>query len=409
MCDRLFKQLTSWDNIHSSNLFSIFLIFILALFVPGYGYSQTFAEGKAAYQAKDYEKALEIFRPLAEQGDSDAQATMGIMYEFGRGVPIDKKVAMEWYIKAAMQGNPNVQHDIGVKFFQGQGMKQDYEQAAYWWEQSASAGIADSQFNLALMYYRGLGIEQDYKQASKLFLAAAKQDHANAQYSLGVMYAFGQGMEKDNFQALTWFRKSAAQGAAQAQFNLGVLYENGQGLEKNLKLAREWYQRAADQGLEEARKKLAMLDAEQTAETITHPDAESLSATSANDQVAKVDPRDKTTPQSGIKAASSVKATTGIKRENWIMQQHPKTYTLQLGSVTREKDIIEFITENNLGNNAAYIEVVINGVTRFTALYGVFSTYAEAQEAIKELPVHIQKGKPWVRNFGILQDLLKQG
>jgi len=409
MCDSLFKQLTGRDNIYSSNLFCIFLIFILALFVPGYGYSQTFAEGKAAYQIKDYEKALEIFRPLAEQGDSDAQATLGIMYEFGRGVPIDKKVAMEWYIKAAMQGNPNVQHDIGVKLFQGQGMKQDYEQAAYWWEQSASAGIADSQFNLALMYYRGLGIEQDYKQASKLFLAAAKQGHANAQYSLGVMHAFGQGMEKDNFQALTWFRKSAAQGAAQAQFNLGVLYENGQGLEKNLKLAREWYQRAADQGLEEARKKLAMLDIEQTAETITHPDVESISATSANDQVAKVDPRDKTTSQSDIKAASSVKATTGIKRENWIMQQHPKTYTLQLGSVIWEKDIIEFITENNLGNNAAYIEVVINGVTRFTALYGVFSTYAEAQEAIKELPVHIQKGKPWVRNFGILQGLLKQG
>ena len=82
---------------------------------------------------------------------------------------------------------------------------------------------------------------------------------------------------------------------------------------------------------------------------------------------------------------------------------------IKILGIKEEKDIIEFITENNLGNNAAYIEVVINGVTRFTALYGVFSTYAEAQEAIKELPVHIQKGKPWVRNFGILQGLLKQG
>jgi len=409
MCNRLFKQLTSRDNIYSSNLFSIFLIFILSLSVPGYGYSQTFAEGKAAYQAKDYEKALEIFRPLAEQGDSDAQATMGIMYEFGRGVPIDKKVAMEWYIKAAMQGNPNVQHDIGVKFFQGQDTKQDYKQAAYWWEQSANAGIADSQFDLGLMYYRGLGMEQDFKQASMWFLAAAKQGHGEAQYSLGVMHAFGQGMEKDNFQALAWFRKSAAAGVAQAQFNLGALYENGQVLEKDMKLARKWYHRAADQGLEEARIKLDTLDADQTAETITQPDSESFSATSTNDEGAKVDLRDKTTPQSGIEAASSVKTTTGIKREDWIMQQHPKTYTLQLGSVTVEKNIIEFITENNLGNNAYYIEVVIDGVTRFTALYGVFSTHAEAREAIKELPVHIQKGKPWIRKFGILQGLLKQG
>ena len=358
-------------------VFTLALTLLVSLNV----HADTYEEGKAAYHAKDYQRALEILTPLAEDGNSDAQITLGIMYDYGYGVPVDQQEAVKWYIKAAKQGIPVVQHDVGVKYFQGQGVAQDYEQAAYWWEQSASAGLADSQFNLGLMYYRGHGIVQDYVKASELFFAAAKQGHGNAQYSLAVMYAFGQGVEKDYTRALTWFRKSATQGVAQAQFNLGVLYENGQGLEKDLNLAREWYSRAAIQGLPEAKKKLEALEQLETAEIIQHPDASSLPAPERN---------------------------TGIKREDWVIKQHPKTYTLQLGSVVNEEDIIKFIDENKLNEDSAYIEVEINGVTRYTAIYGVFNTYEQAKNAIKKLPGNLQQGKPWVRNFGVLQDLLKK-
>ena len=39
-----------------------------------------FAEGVAAYHRGDYETALRELRPLAEQGDADAQYNLGIMY-----------------------------------------------------------------------------------------------------------------------------------------------------------------------------------------------------------------------------------------------------------------------------------------------------------------------------------------
>jgi len=170
-------------------------------------------------------------------------------------------------------------------------------------------------------------------------------------------------------------------GDAAAQFNLGVLYENGQGLEKDLNLAQEWYRRAAVQGLPEAKKKLDALEQLETTERIQHPDVSSLPA---------------------------IESFTGIKREEWVIKQHPKTYTLQLSSVVNEEDIIKFIKDNKLDNDSAYIEVEINGVTRFTAIYGVFDTYEQAQNAIKKLPGNLQQDNPWVRNFGILQELLNK-
>jgi len=41
--------------------------------------------GAAAYDAGDYAKALSIWQPLAEKGDTQAQRGMGKLYEKGQG------------------------------------------------------------------------------------------------------------------------------------------------------------------------------------------------------------------------------------------------------------------------------------------------------------------------------------
>ncbi|MFT5425784.1 MAG: hypothetical protein ACI9ZT_000717 [Gammaproteobacteria bacterium] len=354
-------------------------------------WAASYEEGKQAYLAKDYETALAILKPLAESGDSQAQVTLGIMYDFGQGVSKDPTEAIKWYIKAAEQGIPVVQHDVGVKYFEGQGVEQDYLKAAYWWEQSANSGLADSQFNLGLLYYRGIGLEIDYQKASTLFTSAAKQEHPHAQYSLAVMYAFGQGLDKDYEKALQWFRKSAAQHVAQAQFNLGVFYENGYGLEKNLATAKKWYELASNGGLGEAKSKLIELE-QADSNTIQHPDVADLPVVA--DQVGKV--------------TSKTLRDNNIRREAWVKQQSGKSYTLQLSSMVEEKDIVNFIQKHQLAADAAIIEVVIKGTTRFNAIYGSYATYEDAQKAVAALPESLGNNKPWVRNFGILQGLIKQ-
>lgn len=65
------------------------LVGALALALPGTATSGQLKDGLAAYQSKDYEMALRLFRPLAVQGDAKAQALLGSMYQIGDGVPQD--------------------------------------------------------------------------------------------------------------------------------------------------------------------------------------------------------------------------------------------------------------------------------------------------------------------------------
>ncbi len=44
-------------------------------------------DGKAAYNRGDFATALQLLRPLAEQGDASAQNDLGAMYANGQGVP----------------------------------------------------------------------------------------------------------------------------------------------------------------------------------------------------------------------------------------------------------------------------------------------------------------------------------
>src|SRR5260370_37628233 len=42
-------------------------------------------DGMAAYNRGDYMPAIRLFRPLAEQGNADAQNVLGMMYRKGQG------------------------------------------------------------------------------------------------------------------------------------------------------------------------------------------------------------------------------------------------------------------------------------------------------------------------------------
>ncbi len=64
----------------------------------------SFQAGLDAYERGDYETALKEFRPLAEQGHPLAQATLGLLYAEGQGVPQDDVLAHMWMNLAAAKG-----------------------------------------------------------------------------------------------------------------------------------------------------------------------------------------------------------------------------------------------------------------------------------------------------------------
>lgn len=382
----------------------LFSLLVLLVTYAGIAKAQTYEEGRSAYIRGDYSAAYAILRPLADAGDPEAQKMMGIMYDYGHGVGADAGEALQWYIRSAEQGQTAVQYQVGAKYFKGENTPQDYTEAARWWAMAADGGQVDAQFNLGLMYFRGLGLPQDDALAADLFRRAADQDHAHAQYSLAVMYAFGRGVEKNYDTALQWFTKAADKGVAQAQYNLGIFYENGYGVETDTAKAREWYQRAAAQGLTEAVSRLEGLSNAAISGPVATADPVPVEppVTAA---VNTPDPVDSTaTPVTGYSLSEI--ATNGIRREDWVLQQRPDSYTLQIGSVTAEEDIVRFLQSEGIEDNSAYIEVVVDGTTRYSAFYGVYSSYAEAEQAIAGLPDSLRRVNPWVRNFGILQKML---
>lgn len=67
----------------------------------------SFDDGEAAWQKSDYAKAYKNFKAVAEQGDTRAQNTLGLMYANGQGVAQDFVQAHKWFNVAAAQGDLN--------------------------------------------------------------------------------------------------------------------------------------------------------------------------------------------------------------------------------------------------------------------------------------------------------------
>ena len=63
-------------------------------------------EGLQAVRKGNYDLALNEFRPLAEKGDVNAQASLGAMYQYGQGMERNYLEANKWYRLASDHGHP---------------------------------------------------------------------------------------------------------------------------------------------------------------------------------------------------------------------------------------------------------------------------------------------------------------
>lgn len=93
-----------------------------------------------AYEHKDFATAINIWRPLAEQGNAEARTLLGAMYWSGEGVPRDHKEAARLYLLAAGQGYARAQNDIGFMYGFGEGVPPHDDVQAYKWLSLAVRG-----------------------------------------------------------------------------------------------------------------------------------------------------------------------------------------------------------------------------------------------------------------------------
>lgn len=126
-------------------------------------------DAQAAYDRGKYALAIELWQPLAEQGNPAAQAGLGGLYLGGYGVARDEVVAMAWFRKAAEQGHANGQFSLASLYFS----KKQYAPAASWYRRAAEQGQALAQIRLARMYVEGQSLARDDVEAFKWFALAA--------------------------------------------------------------------------------------------------------------------------------------------------------------------------------------------------------------------------------------------
>jgi len=127
--------------------------------------AQNFEDGTAAFLAGDFAAALSHWRPLAQKGHARAQAALGKMHEYGRGLERNDAEAIRWYGKSAAQGFAVAQYRLGVLNDNGWGIPVNDTEAARWYQLAAVQGHGLAQHDLAFMYADGTGVPQDFVRA----------------------------------------------------------------------------------------------------------------------------------------------------------------------------------------------------------------------------------------------------
>ncbi len=145
---------------------------VLTIAAPVMATAAELLDGVRLYEQGDYAGAIEIWRPLAEQGDPNALFNMGQVYRLGRGVETDPARAREFYERAAVQGHIAAQGYLGTLLYFGEESLRDVDAAIQWWRRAASHGDAGSQYMLGVLYFNGDHVERDWVQAyAWMFLA----------------------------------------------------------------------------------------------------------------------------------------------------------------------------------------------------------------------------------------------
>jgi len=164
---------------------------------------------------------LSDIRAKAEAGNAMQQSLLGVMYYVGQGVERDHEKARHWFTKSAEQGYSDAQFNLGVMYGDSvDATEEDMKMAAHWFSKSAEQGDPNAQCRLGLMYDSGEGVPEDDEKAVYWFTKSAEQGDSIAQFRLGLMYDMGEGVEQDYVQAHKWWNIALANGVEKAKKTL---------------------------------------------------------------------------------------------------------------------------------------------------------------------------------------------
>ena len=119
----------------------------------------TIEQVHALYNAKDYTNAMKFYTQLAEEGDANAQTSLGFMYQNGQGCMKDDAKAVEFYSLGAEAKQPYALFNLAILYMNGLcGLEHDQFKAHELHMEAATREVPPAMYEVALMLERGLGL-----------------------------------------------------------------------------------------------------------------------------------------------------------------------------------------------------------------------------------------------------------
>lgn len=130
--------------------------------------------GASYYLDEKYEKAIEYYRIAASMNNAQAIANLGYCYMYGRGVNVNKDLALVYFMIAARQNNLDALYKMGTFYYSGDGVVKDEKKALKYLNRVLKTVDEDCKeeypslyFTLAKIYIDGTAVEKNIKKAYK--------------------------------------------------------------------------------------------------------------------------------------------------------------------------------------------------------------------------------------------------
>lgn len=253
----------------------------------------------------DSNTAIKLCEEGIDNGNYKCAYLLGVAYDCGNGVSINKELAEENYRICINQsgdsklinnskykladilwekshkneagialklyeeiiniGDYKAIFELGYKYYLGDKVEKNYELAMLYFRISARYNYYKAQHYIGFMYDEGKGIPCSYKSARYWYKLAASNGSVSAINNLGVMYAKGNGVSRDRTKAFELYREAydasdnkSSEGCI--MYNLGMCYKYGRGTKKNLEEAKYWLSKSVKAGYKDAELSLKDID-----------------------------------------------------------------------------------------------------------------------------------------------------
>ncbi|KAG9068851.1 hypothetical protein KI688_011138 [Linnemannia hyalina] len=141
-----------------------------------------YTDGEGVLQ--DYQSAMDWYLKSAIKEIQLASAV-------GLSVSRSYSAVLEWFIKAADQGDPDAQYSVGAMYNVGKSDPQNFAKAMEWYRMAADKEDAGAQCKIGIMDIKGQGVTKSYSEARKYFQKATDQGHPDAQNWLKELSTIG--------------------------------------------------------------------------------------------------------------------------------------------------------------------------------------------------------------------------